>query len=327
MLLPKRKNVHPNLGFIEGVRKTTVENVALIIGYLFVGWVLQRFRSMPEDTSLVLNQYVIHVALPAMILLYLPQLEITREVLTPILTPWVMYGLALLLVWLASRIFKWERTLTGALMVVIPLGNTAFLGFPFVEAFYGKEGLPYAVLYDQAGSFLALVLITSFIVAVYTGAADAQKPTLKSQLLRLIKFPPAIALIAALTVGQTEYPIVVQPLLETLAATLIPVVMVAVGFQLKLRIERAYLLPFTIGLTIKLIILPLAAFTGFYVLGMKGLAVQVSIIEAAMPPMITGGAIAIAAGLKPRFVASLLGYGVLIGVVTLTGIQHLISSI
>lgn len=296
-----------------------MDNLALIVAYLVIGWVLQRTRSLPEQSGYVLNQYVIYVSVPALILLHLPQLTLSADVLAPLITPWAMYLLAIGLVLLASKLFHWSRELTGALLVVVPLGNTSFVGFPFVEAFYGTEGLPYAVIYDQTGSFLALALISSAIAAHYSSAQgeNSQRQTPWQQVKKLLVFPPVIALFVALTVGQKEYPSILQPLLENLAATLIPVVMVAVGLQLRLRIARNHIGPFITALSIKLVLLPAAALAGFMLLGIHSLAAHVSILEAAMPPMITGGAVAIGAGLKPRLVAAIIGYGVLLGMLTL----------
>jgi len=296
-----------------------MENLALIVAYLVIGWVLQRTRSLPEQSGYVLNQYVIYVSVPALILLHLPKLTLSADVLAPLITPWVMYLLAIGLVLLASKVFHWNRELTGALLVVVPLGNTSFVGFPFVEAFYGTEGLPYAVIYDQTGSFLALALISSAIAAHYSNDTvnKTDRPTRWQQIKKLLVFPPVIALFVALLFGQEEYPPIVQPMLENLAATLIPVVMVAVGLQLRLRIARSHIGPFIAALSIKLVLLPAAALAGFMLLGMHSLAVHVSVLEAAMPPMITGGAVAIGAGLKPRLVAAIIGYGVLLGMLTL----------
>lgn len=312
-----------------------MDNLVLIVAYLAIGWVLQHTRSLPEQSGFVLNQYVIFVAVPALILLHLPKLEVTADVLAPLITPWAMYVLAIILVLLASKVWHWSRELTGALLVVVPLGNTSFLGFPFVEAFYGAEGLPFAVIYDQTGSFLALALISSSIAAHYGATSTSAAPgqaglTIGQRLVRLLVFPPVIALILALVLkafglGQTEYPRIIQPLLENLASTLVPVVMIAVGLQLRLRIASNHLAPFFMALSIKLVVLPLVALAAFMLLGVNSLAAQVSVLEAAMPPMITGGAIAIGAGLKPRLVAAIIGYGVLIGMVTLPIMAWLIE--
>ena len=133
---------------------------------------------------------------------------------------------------------------------------------------------------------------------------------------KLLTFPPVIALFIALLFGQEAYPRVVQPLIENLAATLVPVVMIAVGFQLHFRIPREDLFPFTFAMVVKLVVMPLVAFAVVRGLGVDSLAAQVTVLEASMPFMISAGAIAIGAGLKPRFVASLVGYGVLLGLVT-----------
>ncbi|RTE86453.1 MULTISPECIES: AEC family transporter [Gammaproteobacteria] len=305
-----------------------MDNLTLIVAYLLIGWLLQITRSLPENSGQVLNQYVIYVAVPAMVLIHLPSLQINKSVLAPIFTPWVMFGLAMALVLLLSRLLKWSKELTGAMLIVVPLGNTSFMGFPMVTALYGEAGLPYAVLYDQAGSFLALILFSSVIAARYGRYQQSQQennePTSKKQqALKLLTFPPLLAMIAALLVGQEQYPGAIQPLLESLAQTLVPVVMIAVGLQLKLRVLRHDMVPFALALTIKLLVLPLCALMTFKFIGANDLAAKVAVLEAAMPPMITAGALAIAAGLKPRLVAAIIGYGVLIGMVSLPAVAWL----
>jgi predicted permease len=52
-------------------------------------------------------------------------------------------------------------------------------------------------------------------------------------------------------------------------------------------------------------------------LGPDGLARQAVILEAAMPPMITAAALAIAHDLAPRLAAALVGYGIVLSLLTL----------
>lgn len=295
-----------------------MDALLLILAYLAIGLSLKRLHLMPVNTGQVLNQYVINVAVPAMILLHLPKLELNTDVLLPALMPWLLYPLAVGLILLAARAFSWSRELTGAMLIVVPLGNTSFLGFPMVETFFGTAGLPYAVIYDQVGSFIALAFIASTFAAVYSNQQDgSQAPQgVLTIAKKLLTFPPVVALFIALLFGQTEYPRVIQPLVENLAATLVPVVMIAVGFQLHFRIPREDLFPFGFAMVVKLVLMPLIAYGVIRGLGANGLAAQVTVLEASMPFMISAGAIAIGAGLKPRFVASLVGYGVLFGLVT-----------
>jgi hypothetical protein len=57
-------------------------------------------------------------------------------------------------------------------------GQHPVSGNPYGQAFFGDQCIPYAQLYDQLGSFLALATYGSLILAVYgTGAI---RPTVRS---------------------------------------------------------------------------------------------------------------------------------------------------
>ena len=110
-----------------------------------------------------------------------------------------------------------------------------------VKAFLGEGAIPYAMVYDQLGSFLALATYGSLIIALY--GEGASRPTPASVIRKVAIFPPFIALVLAFLLRTYTYPIFVANLLETLAATLVPVVMIAVGYQLTLRLKKRLWLP------------------------------------------------------------------------------------
>jgi hypothetical protein len=190
-----------------------------------------------------------------------------------------------------------------------------------VQAFFGESGIPYAVLYDQLGSFLALATYGAVVLALY---GSGTKPTATSVLTRVVSFPPFIALILALACRTLIFPAPLLALLNGLAATLVPVVMVAVGFQLSLRLSPEVLKPLGAGLMIKLAVAPLIALLGCRLLGLNSLAAQVAVFEAGMPPMVSAGALAIMAGLSPRLTAALIGLGIVLSFVTLPLLARLL---
>jgi predicted permease len=195
-----------------------------------------------------------------------------------------------------------------------------------VEVFFGQQAIPYAVLYDQLGSFLALATYGSVILAIYASANKA--PSIKNILIKVISFPPFIALsfslFFTLFFEVNTYPAVISHLLEILAATLVPLVMVAVGFQLTLKLNKALLGHLSIGLSIKLLFIPILALLSCNLLGLTGEVVSVSIFESAMPPMISAGALAIMANLAPKLAAGLVGYGILLSFISLPLIYQLL---
>jgi predicted permease len=301
-----------------------MENLIIIFTLLLLGMLLSRLKILPENGSQSLNLFIIYVSLPALILLQVPRLTFSKELLVPVLLPWTMVLVSATLVMLASRIFKWQRQTTGALLLVVPLGNTSFFGIPMVQAFWGTESISYAVLYDQFGTFLALATYGSIILATYSGN---EKPTPASILKRVCLFPPFIALVLGLLTMSVPYPAVLEAVLEGIAASLVPVVMVAIGLQIRLKLPPGSWFPFGIGLLIKLIIAPLFAIGICLLLNQNSLAAKVSVFEAGMPPMVTAGALALIAGLAPELTAALVGLGLMVSFLSLPILFQLLQAL
>ena len=291
-----------------------MENFTIILAFLLIGMVLRRVPEFSDETGRILNLFVIYVSLPALVLVNIPALDLSQNLLVPVIMPWAMLLLSVGIILALSKILQWRREVTGCFLLLIPLGNTSFLGIPMVEAFFGKELIPYALLYDQFGSFLALAIYGSLILAIYD---EQSQLNVKSVIKKIVLFPPFIALVLAFLLRPYTYPPVAVSLLETLAATLVPVVMIAVGFQLRFRLGREVTSQLGIGLGLKLVVTPLAALLFCKALDLEGDIVRVSIFEAGMPSMISAGALAIMANLSPALAAALVGFGIIFSFVTL----------
>ncbi|MBC8208152.1 MAG: AEC family transporter [Desulfobulbaceae bacterium] len=292
-----------------------MENFLLITICLGAGLIIQRFKIFSPQAPLALNQYVIWVALPALILKRVPTLTFSSELLTPIILPWVMVIIGVILVLIAARIMNWSREITGVLLLAVPLGNTSFLGIPMITAFFGEDMLPYGIIYDQFGSFMALSTYGTLILAIY-GDNNTQ-PNWRHVIRKIVTFPPFIALTSALLLGQYLHNQILTDALDKLGSSLVPVVMFAIGLQLKIRMAPGHSLPFTYGLIAKLILAPLIGFGLCRAAGIDTPAATIAIFEAGMPPMVTAGALAISAGMAPGLAAALTGWGILVAFITL----------
>jgi predicted permease len=186
------------------------------------------------------------------------------------------------------------------------------------------DSVSYAVLYDQFGSFLALTTYGSIILATYSGS---EKPTPAAILKRVCLFPPFIALVIGLLTMSIPYPDVLEAVLHGIAASLVPVVMVAIGLQITLKLPPGSWTPFSVGLLIKLVIAPLAAIAILLALNLDSLAAKVSVFEAGMPPMVTAGALALLAGLAPELTAALVGLGLMVSFLTLPVLFQILQAL
>lgn len=289
-----------------------MSNLLLVLICLAIGLLLQKNRRLPDSFALSLNTYVIYVALPALILFEIPHLTLDSRALLPVAFAWVIMFASALLIWQVAKWAGWSRSVTGALMLTVPLGNTGFVGIPLVEALLGKEAVPYAILYDQFGTFVALNTWGSFAAAYYSGNMVSWKKLART----IMAFPPLIALVVAFVTIPLHYPELLSRVLERISSTLVPVVMVAVGMQWRLRLERNMLLPLGVGLITTLFLAPLLAWVLLHLLGVDNLAAQVVVLEAAMPAMISAGVLAVNYQLAPRLASSLVGYSLLLSLAT-----------
>ena len=302
-----------------------MENFILTISLLAIGMLLKRVQIFPENTSQTLNLFVIYVSLPALVLMKVPELKFSQEVLVVAIVPWILLVFSAGLIIIAAKVFNWSRDILAALLLIVPLGNTSFLGIPMVQSFFGEQAVPYALIYDQLGSFLALAIYGSLILALFS--QEQNKVTIKSVLMKIIIFPPFISLVIALMLSYTSLPQAYFNFLSPMAATLVPVVMIAVGFQLNLKLEAGQLQPFIVGLSVKMLIAPALIFLLFLLFDLDGMIYRVTIFEAAMPPMISAGALAIMVNLAPKLTAAMIAYGIVFSFVTLPILFYTLSFI
>jgi len=280
----------------------------MVFVWIGLGLLLRR-SVMPGTAFARLNRLIVWVPLPATILLALHALRWDPSYWVPISMAWIVFLAAAALFWAAGRRFGWSSGTVGALILTAGLGNTSFLGFPLLRALYGDRAIPVAVLTDQPGSFLVLSTLGLLAASFFSSG----RTTASAVLERMARFPPLWALVLAIVLRPFAWPLPVEAVLRLGARLLIPLALVSVGGALSfdrthLQRERKAL---TWGLVYKLLAAP-AALLLFYVyaLGHRGEAVRITLLEAAMGPMITGSIVAIDYGLNPELCSLLVGAGV-----------------
>lgn len=291
-----------------------LENLVLVIGLIGLGTLMKRSNIFPENTSDVLNKFVLNIALPAIIVVSISKLKVNYDMLIPVGIHWLAFVFHIAFVLFISKWFGFSKKVLGALLVVSTLGNTAFLGIPMIKTFFGVEALSYGVLYDQLGSGIGFIIMGAFILPIFTGK---EKKSTLSVLKGLLVFPPFVALVTGFIFIYLPLPFVVSNFLNSVAATLVPCAMIAVGFQMKYKLPKTTLLPLGIGLWTKLVIIPLFSYFLITITEMDSLAAKTSVLQSGMPPMITAGAMAIDAKLEEDLCVSLVGYGLILSFITL----------
>jgi predicted permease len=288
--------------------------LALVIGAFLLGWLVKTIRPVPVVVTAWADKYVLQVALPAVIIAKISKVTFDADVVLPIAVAWSVMLIAIAAVLIASRILKWNRSITGALLLVAVLGNTSFLGLGMVESLLGADHLASAIAYDQVGTFVGLALWGSFVASTYGAGESGWRPVLK----RLSRFGPFLALLASLVFRIIDLPDDVYPILNGIGKTVAPVAMCALGLRFTLSVSRSVQVPALLGLISKMALLPGLVYVVSVLVGApQELAWSTSILQAAAPPMVTAGVVAVGAGLSAELVAFMVGVGTLVSFVSL----------
>lgn len=292
-------------------------SILLIFICLLAGYLLKRYHLVEANSFKAINVLVIYIALPALTLQYIPTIRINTDLILPILMPWINIILSWLLFGYLGRRFGWDKAFTGAIIIMAGFGNTSFVGIPIIQALYGKEGIQTVIMIDQPGSFVALSTLGILIANIYS---DKQKSTALSVFINTLKFPPLIAFIIGviLNVNHISISTEINTILAALGSLVVPLALISVGMQLKLDFRSIYWKYIWLGLGFKLLLFPLMIFVLYFLLFQQnGQVIEITLIEAAMAPMVTAGIIAINYDLESRYCSLMLSVGLLVSFLTI----------
>jgi predicted permease len=282
-------------------------NIAMLVVCLLVGMILRVTKRVPENAHVAINGFIIHVALPALILGQIRGLRLSSELLFPVSMPWVLFAVSVMVFVAIGRIMRLSASIIGALIMTAGLANTSFVGLPMIETFYGAKNLYTGILIDQLGTYLVLSTLGITVACIYSSGTASWQEILR----RVVTFPPFIALALALGLLPVEYPAWLSGMLQRLGGTLAPLALVSVGLQLRLDQMTGNKMPLAVGLGFKLILAPLLmALLYIGVLSWSGETSRVTIFEAAMGPQIGGAIVAMQYGLSQPLITLMVGIGI-----------------
>jgi hypothetical protein len=285
----------------------------LLAASLLLGAFARRSGRFPEQTALVINAYVLNVALPALVLRSIHRLTLVPELLVAAAAPWLAFGGAWLFFRaLGPRLGFAPRTV-AALVLTGGLCNTSFVGLPLIEGLMGREALQVAVVVDQLGSFLVLATVAT-LFATRAAAKDSRPRAL---LWKVLGFPPFIALVAAFLSQPWDWPAWVDVVLGRLGDLLTPLTLFSVGFQLRLSGMKGRVRALALGLGYKLVLCPLGVALLLLALpGIGRLTFEVTVLQVGMAPMVTAAILAADHDLDPNLSALMVGLGIPLSFVT-----------
>lgn len=296
-----------------------IESLVLIAGCLALGWLVARLGKPPAALSQHLNWWVINIALPALVMQLIPHVKLDAHLWFLPVAMWLVFIGGWAFAALMGKALGWTRARTGAVALCAGLGNTALVGFPLIEAVRGKEALPLAAFTDQLGCSIALAVGGITVSAIYSGS----KPEPRVIIRRVLLFPAFLGLIAGFIASAWGgWPPLIESFVARLGATLTPVALFSIGLQFTLHLDRSRLGAAALALGWKLAIAPLAIYLLGLALGVGGLALTVTVLQAAMAPMVSTAILAAQYDLDREVATMALGAGLILSLFSVPWMSH-----
>ncbi len=281
--------------------------IYLLLGYLF--------KIIFQDNSKQLVDFIIYFSLPAIVFSKIYPLQLDTKILWLIFMFMAIIFFNLFLSYCVGKMMRLNRVTLATFMIMATFGNTSFIGFSYIDAFYGQDYIVYGVIYDIFGSFLLLVSVGMIIITWGSGRKNSILNISKSIFL----FPPMIIFFITIFAKNFEVPKFIIYTSQNLGSTLVPIAMIAIGMKLELKHIFSRLHIVTVAVVLKMLIVPIIIlFTFKYFYGVDETWVKVTLIEVAMPPMTMAAVLAIKGGLDEKIAINSLVLGVIVSLFTIT---------
>ena len=280
-----------------------------------IAYILKRLGLFSEEHSKVLVNYVLYFALPLLSFKTAHSIGLSKEVAFIGVGAWLVIALCILTSYLVGKALKLKKSDLRTLMMASAFGNTAFLGYPYSFTYFGEEGLKYAVIYDSVGSFLAVSSLGFFIVS---GSL---------QLRSIIFFPPFLGLLFGFLLRAYELPTFFWKFVDFSIASLLPVVLFSLGLSLEFSHVGKGLKLLATAVGIKMFLSPLFALLVFKALPVSETAYRVSVLESAMPTMITASLLVLRYGLNHSLAFASAGLGILLSFLSIPAWVYILNKL
>ncbi|PKM13131.1 MAG: transporter [Gammaproteobacteria bacterium HGW-Gammaproteobacteria-3] len=251
-------------------------------------WQLFRPAGLSADhVRPVLTTVVYYLFLPAMVLEVLWRADIGLKSLQYTLLGVTSIAFAMLCIWLAGRLLKFDDRRLGAMILATAFPNVTYLGLPVLEQTFGYWARSVAIQIDLFAS--APFLFTAGIMVARRFGEDGLRQ--RKSVVSYLNAPPfwAAFLAVLLNLNQIPIPLWLGGVLQKLSAGVVPLMLFSLGLALNWQSVNLRNLPFVVPvIAIKMLIMPLFAlwFAGF--LTLEGQNKAAAVLEMAMPSMVLG---------------------------------------
>ena len=307
------------------ITESLFEGVIVMFVTIAIATILKRVNVLKKDDSLLLSKIVIKITLPALIFYSLANTVFNPEYLIMAASMAVIELCMMMIAWAVSKVLRFDKGKTGALILVSSFGMTSMLGYPLIQQIFphSKMAIEEAVITSEFGVGFLLFILGPFI-AMYFGDSDIKKGDIFKFSRQFFTSPIFIALILGIVfsfIGISRSNGVYRTTLHVLKyagdANFLMVTF-TVGLILEFKqIKTAYLF-LLIAIFLKLILKPVLAILITSHDGFTPMMSQIILIETALPSAILSAVFAKHYNCRPDLVSMAIMVTLVVSLVSIS---------
>lgn len=260
-----------------------------LISWVGGGWLMG--RTLPTPAADGLGKFLFWIGVPISIMVFMRQANLSSGIWIAPVAAWgaMLLGVGLAWLWLTFQrqgavasdpVLIQSHSFQGSFLLTAMIGNTGYLGYPVALAVAGPEYFGWAVFYDTLGTVLGAYGLGA-VLAAYFGQQVAR---LRPVLLALVQNPALWSFWVGLYLREFQFAAGVELGLQVIAWTIVALSLLLLGMRLSRLHLRENLTQTVVGLSIKMVLVPLLVGLVLPLLGIVGTPRLVLILQAGMPP-------------------------------------------
>jgi predicted permease len=256
--------------------------VVILFILIIAGYAARKAGVLNLQVTQGFSRFILSISLPALAISSL-QIEFSHERLTDAALMFcIMVGCYLLYAvyaWFVPKLLRANRQDAAVYRFCVFFSNTAFMGYPVLEAFFGKEAVFYGVVFNIIYPLLMFTVGTGFMV--FARDTPGKKHPIPW------KNPGVIASVIGFTLFLMPFrlPLILEQPIDMLGGLTTPFSMIVIGSLLThLKFQDIWKGAGVYGVLIfRLAVIPLSVFALLKLFGFSGYLLSVPVLLSAMP--------------------------------------------
>lgn len=296
-----------------GLLMDIISTFLTIFVILLIGFIAKRSDFISESEGVTINKVVVNLAMPCLVFnsLYSENMS-----LLPVLGKFPIVGfitafICFIISYYILTLMDLPDKQKWAIISVVIMGNTGFVGFPVISGVFGSSGLLRAIFFNITDVLMMVVVYLMFVIKFGGSYGKAIE--------RIIRFPVLWALIIGVVFSFYNVSIgpVLSNVIKYLADMTIPLIILSLGLSMKFDNIRDKIGLTLTGTVLKLFLYPFISFFIIKLLGLTGFNSTIALVESAMPSAMLAISYVMEFKLDTELTSSIIVLDTLISLVTL----------